>query len=65
MPTTLPPLRTYKVNARLERLLRVLRMPDHIHDQDSGSVKSIDDSFGRNADSRDEEFRAVADRYVD
>jgi hypothetical protein len=40
-------------------------VPDHIHHEDSGSVKSIDDSFGRNADSRDEEFRAVADGHVD
>jgi hypothetical protein len=65
MPPALAPLRTDKINARLERLLRVLRVPDHIHDKNSGSVQTVNDPFGGHADGGDEEFRAVADGYFD
>lgn len=62
--TTLTTLGADDVDAEVEALLDVLGVSDHVHVDDAGSVKSIDDVLGRDTDSRDEELGAGLDDDV-
>lgn len=57
----LPGLRADEVDADFERLLYVLRVADHVHDEDAGFVELVDGPLGRYADCRDEEGGALFD----
>jgi hypothetical protein len=53
------------VDAKLEALLHVLGVSDHVHVEDAGAVELLDDSLGRNADGADEELCARVNDNVD
>ena len=61
----LPALRAHHVDARVERLDGVLRVPHHVHDEDAGPVQLVDDPGGRHAHRADEQPRPARDRDVD
>ena len=49
------------VDADVEAFLHVLRVPDHVHVEDSGFVQALDHVDWRHADGGDEEFGARVD----
>jgi hypothetical protein len=58
-------LGTHEINAQIKGLDRMLRVSDHIHDQNPRLVKPIDDPPWRHADGRHEQARAGLDGDVD
>nr|POE63738.1 hypothetical protein CFP56_04641 [Quercus suber] len=58
-------LGAHDIHARLQRLVRVLRVSDHVHDEDARGMQALDDMRGWDADSADEERRFLLDRNAD
>jgi hypothetical protein len=63
--TALATLSTDNIDADLEALLDVLGVTDHVHDENTGAVQTIDDELGGNANGADEELRALLDDNID
>jgi hypothetical protein len=63
--TSLATLSTDDIDADLEALLDVLGVTDHVHGENTGTVQTIDDVLGGNADGGDEELRALLDDNID
>lgn len=55
MASTLSSLGTDYVNANIKGFLDMFGVANHVHNRDTSSVKPVDDFFGGDTDSRDEE----------
>src|SRR4051812_45087236 len=64
VPTTLTTLCTDYISSHLEAFLNVLRVTDHIHVQNAGFVKFLDDRFRGHANRRDEKLGSGVDYDV-
>jgi hypothetical protein len=63
--TALAALGADDVDAKLEALLDMLGVADHVHVQDAMGVQLVDDGLGRHSDGRHEELGAGLDDDVD
>lgn len=63
--TTLTTLGTDDIDTNVEALLDVLGVTDHVHAEDTGTVKFLDDSLGGNTDGGDKELGIALDDDVD
>lgn len=53
-----------EINTNLERLLDVLGVADHVHNEDTGLVELVDGPFGWDTDGRDEEGGLLGDDNI-
>jgi hypothetical protein len=62
MTASLAALSTHNIHTRIQRLLRMLRRSNHIHDQYPGVMKALYDMWRRHSDGTDEQSCAFVDR---
>ena len=65
MSAALASLCAYDIDASIESVFCVLRRANHVHDDDSGVVKTLNHMWWRDSDSADEQLCALLDRDGD
>lgn len=65
MATTLATLGADQIGTKVEALLDVLGVANHVHVEDAILVETVDDGLGWHTDGADEELRAGLDDDAD
>jgi hypothetical protein len=61
MTTSFSALGADNVHTSLQGLFGMLRRANHVHNQDTGLVKTLNSMLGRHTDSTNEQFRSMLD----